>query len=172
MRKVCLYFESLSEQSEAGSNRTSSCFDQLGKKRVAMITGMAKTLWLDQMSVRKKCEKRRAERNPYLFTATLQSMDAAEIHVPICVHEQITASPALSCARLPKTGTLDTAGVNASLQLQLSQINNPLLKMRRFMQRDGGHTVPECDTPQAEGDAREPPQRRDAFTPGCCVRGL
>lgn len=47
-----------------------------------------------------------------------------------------------------KSGPSDPIGVIARFQLQLRQINNPLLKMRRFMRPAGGHTVPECDTLQ------------------------
>lgn len=45
-----------------------------------------------------------------------------------------------------KPAPFHPAGVSASLQLQLRQINNPLLKMKRFVQRATGRAVPECDT--------------------------
>lgn len=48
-------------------------------------------------------------------------------------------------AWLPKIRALGSA----HLQLQLKQINNPLLKMKRLMQRAGGHTVPDYDSLQA-----------------------
>lgn len=58
-----------------------------------------------------------------------------------------------------KPAPFHPAGVSASLQLQLRQINNPLLKMKRFVQRAAGQVVPECDTAMPSCSVRISDQR-------------
>lgn len=66
----------------------------------------------------------------------------------MCVYKSLRhqqSCGASSLVWLPKIRALGSA----HLQLQLKQINNPLLKMKRLMQRAGGHAVPDCDSLQA-----------------------
>lgn len=83
------------------------------------------------------------------LTDSVSVSEHATENVRLC--KQITASADLGCQgpiRLPKARSVQSRwdGVRAPLQLQLNQINPPLLKMKRFRQRADGPAVPKRDT--------------------------